>query len=92
MAIKRLNEDTALKFQRLSPEEKKARGILGRLYGPVATFAAPTRNGRLYSQELWEKLFNSDLIKEGDNPHDRNGICVEIKGETVVMLQTVNMR
>ena len=64
MAIKRLNEDTALKFQRLSPEEKKARGILGRLYGPVATFAAPTRNGRLYSQELWEKLFNSDLIKE----------------------------
>ena len=64
MAIKKLNEDTALKFQRLSPEEKQRRGILGRLYGPVASFAAPTRNGRLYSQDLWEKLFESDLIKE----------------------------
>ena len=50
--IKKLNEDTALKFQKLNPEEKAKRGILGRLYGPVASFAAPTRNGRLYSQEL----------------------------------------
>lgn len=62
--IKSLNEATALKFQNLNAEEKAKRGILGRLYGPVASFAAPTRNGRLYSQELWEKLFKSDLIKE----------------------------
>lgn len=62
--IKRLDEDTSLRFKSLSAEEKSKKGILGRLYGPVAGFASPTRNGRKYSQELWEKLFNSDLIRE----------------------------
>ena len=62
--IKKLNEDAALKFKNISPEEKEKKGILGRLYGNVASFAAPTRNGRKYDQSLWEKLFDSDLIKE----------------------------
>ena len=62
--IKKLNEDIALKFKSISPEEKEAKGILGRLYGNVASFAAPTRNGRKYDQSLWEQLFDSDLIKE----------------------------
>lgn len=62
--IKSLNEDTALKFKSLSAEEKAKRGILGRLYGPVASFKSPTRNERLYSQDLWEKLFKSPLIVE----------------------------
>ena len=64
MSIQKINEDTALKFKSISPEEKAKKGILGRLYGPVASFATPTRNGRKYSQELWEKVFNSDLVKE----------------------------
>ena len=64
MPIKRLTEDAVLKFTKLSPEEKEKRGILGRLYGKVADFTNGTRNGRKYSEELWEKLFNSDLIKE----------------------------
>ena len=54
----------ALHFEDLTPEEKEQRGILGRLYGNVASFAAPTRNGRKYDQSLWEQLFDSDLIKE----------------------------
>ena len=29
--IKKLNEDTSLKFKNISPEEKTAKGILGRL-------------------------------------------------------------
>ena len=62
--IKNLNEDTALKFKSLSAEEKAKRGILGRLFGPVASFKTPTRNERLYSQDLWEKLFKSPLIVE----------------------------
>ncbi len=62
--IKKLNEDTALKFKTLSPEEKTQRGILGRLYGPVASCVNPTRNNRKYNEALWENLFNSDLIKE----------------------------
>ena len=56
MPIKRLTEDTVLKFTKLSPEEKEKRGILGRLYGKVADFTNGTRNGRLYSEQLWEKL------------------------------------
>jgi len=50
--INRLTESDSLKFKSINPEEKKQKGILGRLYGPVASFASPTRNGRKYSQEL----------------------------------------
>ena len=50
--IKKLNEDTALKLKTISQEEKDKKGILGRLYGNVASFAAPTRNGRKYDQSL----------------------------------------
>lgn len=38
--------------------------ILGRLEGPCADIIHPTRNGRLYSDQLWEKVFNSDVVKE----------------------------
>ena len=62
--IKKLNEDTALKFKTLSPEEKEKKGILGRLYGKVADFTNGTRNGRKYSEKLWQNLLESDLIKE----------------------------
>lgn len=50
----------------LSPltEKDKARGILGRLCGPIASCVVPTRNGRQYTDELWEKAFNSPLVKE----------------------------
>lgn len=51
-------------YQKLSPEEQQARGILGRLCGPIADFKDPTRNGRLYTEELWEQAFDSPLMKE----------------------------
>jgi len=73
--IKELNENTALKFKSLNEEEKKSRGILGRLYGPVASCVVPTRNGRKYTQDLWEKLFESDLIKER---FANGGICGQL--------------
>lgn len=62
--INKLTEAAVLKFKNLSPEEKEKRGILGRLYGKVADFTNGTRNGRKYSESLWENLLNSDLIKE----------------------------
>ena len=62
--IRKIDEGQELKFKTLDKEYKDSHGVLGRLWGPVASFAAPTRNGRHYSQDLWEKLFNSDLIKE----------------------------
>lgn len=38
--------------------------ILGRLSGPCADIQSPTRNGRKYSQELWEKVFKSPIVQE----------------------------
>ena len=74
------------KRESLSAEEKMRRGILGRLSGPVASFRAPTRNGRKYTEELWEKVFENDLVKElfsrggipGELDHpDRDETCTE---------------
>lgn len=51
-------------YKKLSLEEQKARGILGRLEGIIADTKKPTRNGRKYSQDLWEKVFNNPIMKE----------------------------
>lgn len=76
----------ALSFQDLTPEEKEQRGILGRLYGPCASIIIPTRNGRFYSESLWENQFDNneilrELIENGgvpmelDHPVDREETC-----------------
>lgn len=63
--------NTALEYKKLTPEEMAERGILGRLVGVCASFAAPTRNGRKYPEKLWENIFNSDIMKE----RIANGVC-----------------
>ena len=52
------------KYTKLSPEEQKERGILGRLAGTIADFKRPTRNERLYTEELWDKTFDDPLMQE----------------------------
>lgn len=84
--LETLTEDI-LTFTELSPEEKAQRGILGRLYGPIASFNMGTRNGRRYSDELWNKVFENDIVKELlanggipaelDHPQDREETCSE---------------
>ena len=54
----------ALAFDDLTEGEKAKRHILGRLYGPIADVVRPTRNGRKYSEELWEKVFDNPIMKE----------------------------
>ena len=54
----------ALQMQPLSEEEKSARHILGRLYGPIATCKEKTRNGRGYNKELWERALADEIFKE----------------------------
>ena len=51
-------------YEKLKPEEMKARGILGRLVGVMADTVNPTRNGRSYSAKLWENVFNNPIMKE----------------------------
>ncbi len=61
--LESLNSDV-FEYQKISPEEQKQRGILGRLKGIIADFKKPTRNGRFYSEELWDKTFEDPIIKE----------------------------
>lgn len=51
-------------YNKLTPEEQKERGILGRLVGTIADFKHPTRNGRLYTEQLWDNVFNDPIMKE----------------------------
>lgn len=51
-------------YKKLTEAEQKQRGILGRLTGIIADTNNPTRNGRRYSKQLWENVFNNDIIKE----------------------------
>lgn len=77
-----------LKLQPISDEEKTRRHILGRLYGPIATFGDSTRNGRYYNKQLWEKALsdeiflekvaNKSLFLELEHPADRDTIDMKL--------------
>lgn len=51
-------------YEKISLEEQKRRGILGRLRGVIADFKNPTRNGRLYSEDVWEQVFADPIMQE----------------------------
>lgn len=67
--------------------DTKGGSILGVLEGPVADFVHDTRNGRHYSEELWENVMKNPLVQEQfknggivgelDHPADREDICTE---------------
>lgn len=62
--LEQFNGIQEMKYQKLSLEEQQQRGILGRLVGIIADFKNPTRNGRKYTEALWEKVFDSPIMKE----------------------------
>lgn len=51
-------------YKKLTEEEQQRRGILARIVGPIADYKHPTRNGRKYTEKLWEKVFNDPIVKE----------------------------
>ena len=57
-------QGNTFEYEKLSPEEQQKRGILGRLKGIIADFKHPTRNGRIYGESLWDKVFDDDITKE----------------------------
>ena len=59
-----MNAKFPLEYRKLSQEEQNSRGILGRLVGKIADWKNPTRNGRLYSRELWEKVLKDPIFQE----------------------------
>lgn len=68
-------------FTDTAEDIKSNDAILGTLEGPCADFVDSTRNGRHYSEELWEKTFsdpivtelieNGGIVGELDHPTDR---------------------
>lgn len=62
--LENFNAKNNFEYQKLTEDEQQKRGILGRLIGPIADSINPTRNGRKYSGELWEKVFNNPIMKE----------------------------
>lgn len=58
-------------YKPLSKEEMTKRRILGQLVGPCADFLNPTRNDNFYSEQLWENVFNDDIMIE----KIKNGVC-----------------
>ena len=62
--LETLQKNEQFEYQKLSPEEMKEKGILGYLVGPCADFINPTRNGRGYSEELWDKVFDDPIVNE----------------------------
>lgn len=53
-----------LKFQNGQGVNENGQPVLGHLEGPCADFLSPTRNGRLYSEEVWEKVFQDPITLE----------------------------
>jgi hypothetical protein len=82
-----VNKTEELKYSSSTGVNKNGQPVLGTLEGPVADIINPTRNGRKYSENLWEKVFNSDIVKEQfesggilgelDHPTDRTELCTE---------------
>lgn len=62
--LESFNTHNEMQYQKLSIDEQKSRGILGRLVGVIADFIHPTRNGRKYTEELWNKTFEDPIMKE----------------------------
>ena len=62
--LESFNTQNQFDYQKLTPEEQTQRGILGRLVGVMADFKNPTRNGRLYTESLWDKTFSNPIMKE----------------------------
>ena len=62
--LESFNVNNEMQYQKLSLDEQQERGILGRLVGVIADFKNPTRNGRRYTEELWDKTFANPIMKE----------------------------
>ncbi len=62
--LESFNSNQKFEYQKLTEDEQKSRGILGRLVGAIADGINPTRNGRKYSTALWEKVFKDPIMQE----------------------------
>lgn len=84
MELIRLNESTM--HTEFTESAEKPKGVLKVVTGPVADFK-PNRNGRTYPRKLWEKVVNSEYVKEmidsktlfgeADHPAERTELSLQ---------------
>lgn len=59
-----LNKREDLEFDGSVKVNSKGSAILGRITGPCADIVSATRNGRRYSEKLWQKVFADPIVNE----------------------------
>lgn len=87
-----------LNFINESVNDGSGRKYLGRLKGICAECDVPTRNGRVYSRKLWEKVIGSDTFKEyldskclyGELNHPEERLETDIK-EVAIALSDIEI-
>lgn len=87
-----------LSFINESVDSASGKKYLGRLRGECAECDAPTRNGRVYSRKLWEKVIGSDTFKEyldnkclyGELNHPEDRLETDIK-EVAIALSDIDI-
>ena len=62
--LESFKSNKTFEYEKLTEEECKKRGILGRLKGIIADSKNPTRNERYYSKKLWENVFSNPIMQE----------------------------
>ena len=60
---KNINKEN-LEFDSSITRSETGSPILGRITGPCADIVAATRNGRRYSEALWERVFKDPIVNE----------------------------
>jgi len=58
-------KDSGIKLIGEAKESKAGKRFLGTLKGVCADLKESTRNGRKYTEQLWERVINSEEFKEG---------------------------
>ena len=84
MSLVNLNESTM--HTEFTESANKPKGVLKVVTGPVADFK-PNRNGRVYPRKLWERVIDSEYVKEmiasktlfgeADHPAERTELSLQ---------------
>lgn len=97
MNLVQLNEVYISQLVESKNESQNKKAVLKSVEGPFAEVNEQNRNGRRYSRKLWEKVINSDYVKEmlpnrtlfgeADHPADRAEISLPNVSHVVTSLK-----
>ena len=93
--LESFNPKNGIGYIKLTEDEMTKRGILGRLVGIIADYKEPTRNGRHYSEDLWDKVFENPIMEEkidnrclfGELGHPENRLETDIEKVAICLAE-----